>query len=259
MNSMGHVCQSGSAEELVRTVVGEGVIGIADDCSIGPLRDVDSASPDARVAFWTALFALDEKMSSMAWRTEFCAVNEALAALGRETIEVVIWTGSSPGEQAMRRRVHWWLKDAPVSITEVLVGTEDVVDPDRCIHHPIAIVSIERLRARFEGRSPATIEDRRRLAAEWEVLREKGHGVRMWEGGCLFERGIDHYDAYLLSLVGSEPVRFVDVLGQAMAETGRSDAFCKWRFATLVQTGRVSLPQGELRDCWHARVCRTYD
>jgi hypothetical protein len=237
-------------------VAGENVVAIKDDCAIGPLVDVDSTSPDARVAFWAELFAVGEEMRSMDWRAEFCAVNEALANLGREATEVVIWAGSHPTEQAMRRRVHCWLKDAPVLITEVLVGTEDVANPHRCIHAPIALVSIEHLRARFERRTPSTIEDRRNLAAEWAVLREDGRGVRVWEDGCLSECPIDHYDAHLLSLVGAEPVGFFKVLGQAMAKTGRTDAFCKWRIATLIKTGRMSLTHGDLLDLRAATICR---
>ncbi len=257
MNSIRHICQGGTAAELVRTVVGENVIEIRDDCAIGPLTDVDSSSTDARVAFWTELFALDEEMRSMDWYAEFCVVNEALADLGRETTEVVIWAGSHPIEQTMRRRVHWWLKDSPVLITEVLVGTEDVANPDCYIHAPIARVSIERLHECFERRSSSTIEERRELAAEWAVLREIGCGVRVWEDGRLSERQIDHYDASLLSLVETEPVRFVKVLGQAIAETGRGDAFCKWRLATLLQAGEISLVHGRFHDWRSASVRRS--
>lgn len=252
MNSIRHVCQGGTAAQLVRAVVGERVLEIRDDYAIGPLVDVDSSSLDARIAFWAELFAWDEEMLSD-MRTEFRTVNEALANLGREATEVVIWAGSDPSEQAMRRRMHWWLQDAPVLITEVLVDAEDVTNPDRSIHTPVALVSIEYLHLCFERRTPSTIEDRRRLAADWAVLREKGRGVRMWEAGCLSERPIDHYDTHLLSLVGAEPAKFRKVLGQAMADTGRTDTFCTWRFAALIQTGQMSLTHGDMQD-WRSAI-----
>ncbi|MBK5416219.1 DUF1835 domain-containing protein [Pseudomonas sp. TH31] len=235
MNSIRHLCQGGTAAERVRTVLGESVLEIRDDYAIGPLVDVDSSSPDARIAFWAELFAWDEEILSE-MRTEFRDVNEVLANLGREATEVVIWAGSNPIEQAMRRRMHWWLQDAPVLITEVLVDT------------PVAVVSIEHLHSRFERRTPSTIEDRRRLAADWAALREKGHGVRIWEADCLSERPIDHYDTHLLSLVGTEPAKFLKVLGQAMAATGRTDSFCEWRFAALIQTGQMSLTHADMQD-----------
>lgn len=256
MYAIRHVCQSGAAAELVRRVSGADVVEVSDDYAIGPLVDVDSSSPDARVAFWSGIFALDKQMRSVNWSTELRAANKALGNLSRETTEVVIWAGSHPTEQTMRRRVHWWLKDSPLLVSEVLVGAHDVANPDRCIHAPIALVSSERLRACFERRSTSTADEREKLATEWAALRESGCGLRVWEGGALSERRIDHYDAKMLSLVQTGPTRFVEVLSQAMADTGNSDAFCKWRFATLLQTGEISLVHGSFNDVYSAIVRR---
>jgi hypothetical protein len=44
-----HLCQAGSAEADLEFMFKEGIIGIADDCSIGPLGDVDSFGQKCRV------------------------------------------------------------------------------------------------------------------------------------------------------------------------------------------------------------------
>jgi len=153
MGTIRHICQGGTAAERVREVIGQSVFQMMDDYAVGPLNDIDSSSPDARIAFWAEMFALSGT-TLMDMRTENRVVNEALANLGRDAMEVVIWAGSSPTEQAMRRRMHWWLQDAPVLITEVLVDDGDVTPPDCGGYVPIGMVSIGRLRSRFEQRMP---------------------------------------------------------------------------------------------------------
>ncbi|WP_267908983.1 DUF3658 domain-containing protein [Paraburkholderia kururiensis] len=252
-----HICQGGSAMELVSTVVGDNVTGIRDDCAVGPLIDVDSPAPEERIAFWNDIFAADKNMSQFDWQAEFLATCNQLRNLGREAAEVVIWAGSHPTEQALRRRVHWWLRSTPVKVSEVLVDIEDMADgtADR-IHAPIACASVERLRLRFSHRLESTDYLRKQLADEWGALRDHGQGVRLWEGDRLLEYPIDHYDATLLALVEQQPVRFARVVGHAMAETGQSDCFCKWRFATLVRTGHLSLASGNFHDWLSAMICR---
>jgi len=252
MSTIRHICQGGAAAERVREVVGQSVFQMMDDYAVGPLNDIDSSSPDARIVFWAEMFALGGT-TLMDMRTENRVVNEALANLGRDATEVVIWAGSSPTEQAMRRRIYWWLQDAPVLITEVLVDCADVATSDYRGYAPIAAVSIERLRSRFEQRRAPTNECRRQLVADWTVLRNKGLGVRTWEGGSLSERPIDHYDNHLLSLVGTEPASFLKVLGQAMTDTGLTDIFCTWRFAVLIQTGHLLLTPYDMQD-WRSAI-----
>jgi hypothetical protein len=252
-----HICQAGSAMELVSTVVANNVIGIPDDCAVGPLIDVDSPVPEKRIAFWSDIFALDKDMSQFDWQAGFHTIYDQLEDLGRKAAEIVIWAGSHPTEQTLRRRVHWWLRSTQVKVSEVLVDTEDMADGvAQRIHAPIACVSAERLQLRFAGRLASTDSLRKQLADEWVALRDHGHGIRLWAGNRLLEYPIDHYDATLLALVGKQPVRFARVVGQAMAETGQTDNFCKWRFATLVRTGHMSFASGNFHDWRSAMICR---
>ncbi|WP_434113466.1 DUF3658 domain-containing protein [Paraburkholderia caffeinilytica] len=257
MKSVRHVCQGGTAAERVREAVGDDVFEIADNCAIGPLADVDSPSPDARVAFWTEFFELEGLNPPIDWRAEFCGASDALSRIATGATEIVIWAGSHPTEQALRRRTHWWLMGATVPISEVIVSIQDVTEAARCcIHAPVALVPTERLRSRFEQRSRVTHEERVRLATEWIELRDRGEGVRIWDNGRLLECPIDHYDAHLLSLASPAPIPLSNVLGRAMAATGQSSTFCKWRLATLLRSGGLSLVEGDLKDWCSVSVRR---
>jgi hypothetical protein len=133
-----------------------------------------------------------------------------------------------------------------------------MADTTRCIDAPVALASPVRLRSRFEQRVPVAPMRRDQLADEWAILRDFGHGVRTWDGNRLVEHTVDHYDDALLSLVGGQPAPLVRVIGQAMADTGCCDSFCRWRFATLVQSGQLSLVSGNLLDWRSATVSREH-
>jgi hypothetical protein len=234
MKTIHHLCQGGTAAALLRAALSEPVIDILDDTAIGPLADVDTNSPDARVAFMKALFACGgfdaQDTDSMDWYEELRDMNRRLASLAANASEVVIWAGSGETEQALRRRAHWWLKDADVAVSEVDKSPREATDASR--------------------RVPASPALRQQLASEWDALKQDGDALRVFENGTLVSYPIDHYDAGFTALVSATPTKLLsaDILGHAMSSSDRSDLFCKWRFSNLIAQNKIAVMQGDMSD-----------
>jgi hypothetical protein len=243
-----HVCQAGSAFELVSSVTGDEVIGLADDCALGPLADVDTPAPLARIAFWKEVFSsLADPPSGFDYSAGLRADYAQLSRLAEETSEVVIWAGAHPTEQALRRRIHWWLRGMRVPVTEVIVDIEDMTCISDRSGAPVALASRQRLQLRYRERIAVGPAMREQLAASWVTLRENAVGIRVWAGNRLLERPVEQFDPIILALAGRPPVCFADALGHAMANTGLPDTFCRWRIAALVKAGRLSLAEADRR------------
>lgn len=221
---------------------------IADDCSMGPLTDVDAASPLQRIAFWHDFFTLTSGNAGTNWTAFFQSVHQQLSTLSEGGDEIVIWSGTHPVEQLLRRRIYWWLRDDTVRVTEVLVDTLDLENPKGKHHAAVAQISTERLKLRFTERQTATPALRCQLANEWVKLRDQGAGIRIIENRRLTERPIEYFDTRLLSIVGEQPTRLAHTIGQAMSVTNMTDMFCKWRYITLIQRGELALISGNLHD-----------
>ncbi|WP_439413048.1 DUF1835 domain-containing protein [Enterobacter ludwigii] len=143
---MRHVCQAGSALIRLESLFDADIRAIADDCSVGPLTDADAASPLQRIAFWHDLFTLTDEDAGTDWTPFFQGVHQQLCSLGEGTDEIVIWSGTHPVEQLLRRRIHWWLRNDTARVTEVLVDTRDMNNPDGQTHAAVAQIPGERLK-----------------------------------------------------------------------------------------------------------------
>ncbi|AHE72525.1 hypothetical protein M942_04340 [Enterobacter ludwigii] len=86
--------------------------------------------------------------------------------MGKGSDEIVIWSGTHPVEQLLLRRIYWWLRNDTASVTEVLVDTRDMHNPDGKTHAAVAQIPGERLKLRFAVRQTATPELRSQLANE---------------------------------------------------------------------------------------------
>ena len=243
-----HVCQSGSALIQLESLFDTDIRDIADDCSIGPLTDVDAASPLQRIAFWNDSFSLAYGDAGINWAATFQNVHQQLSTLSEGADEIVIWSGTHPVEQLLRRRVYWWLRDDTIRVTEVLVDSGDLENPEGKHHAAVAQISTERLKLRFVERQTATPALRSQLADEWVKLREQGAGIRLIENSQLTEHPFEYFDTRLLSIVSEQPTRLAHAVGQAMSETGMTDTFCKWRYITLIQRDELTLISGNLHD-----------
>lgn len=249
-----HVCQAGSAPIRLESLFDTGITEIADDCSTGPLADVDTASPVLRSTFWHDFFTLAYGDAGPNWTTVFQGVYQQLSSLSDDTDEIVIWSGTHPVEQLLRRRVYWWLRHSATKVTEVLIDTRDMDSPGERPYAAVAQISTERLKIRFAERQSIPPALRQQLADEWVTLRDQGTGIRLIENNVLTEHPVAYFDNDLLSLVGEQPVQLNRTIGQAMSETGMGDTFCKWRYVTLIHRGELTLISGSLHDEYHSAM-----
>lgn len=231
-----------------------GIAEIADDCSTGPLADVDTASPVKRSTFWHDVFTLTYGDAGPNWATVFQDVYQQLCSLSDNTDEIVIWSGTHPIEQLLRRRIYWWLRDKTVNVTEVLIDTRDMNNPGERPYAAVAQIATERLKMRFAERQSIPPALRKQLADEWVTLRDQGTGIRLIENNVLTEHPVAYFDNDLLSFVGEQPVQLNRTIGQAMSETGMGDTFCKWRYVTLIQRGELTLILGNLHDEYNSAM-----
>ena len=58
-------------------------------------------------------------------RSALVAEHAALATLAHAAREIVLWAGARVSEQALPRRVHWWLRDADVLVSERVLPAAD--------------------------------------------------------------------------------------------------------------------------------------
>jgi hypothetical protein len=254
MKTLYHLCQGGSAAAMLRAALSDPVIDILDDGAIGPLADVDTDSPDARVRFMKALFASGgfdaQDTDAMDWYGELRDMNSRfanLAKLAADDAEVVIWAEAHEVEQALRRRAHWWLRASAVAVSEIGASLRDRT---RAAQDESSALDPAHARALIDQRTPASAELRANLAREWTALAQHGDALRVWENGTLASYPIDHYDAAFAALGTPAPVKLAsaDVLGAAMHLSRRSDLFCKWRYGVLIGQRKIVVTAGDPRD-----------
>jgi hypothetical protein len=247
-----HLCQGGTAAAMLRAALSDPVIDILDDAAIGPLGDVDTDSPDARVGFMKTLFECggfdQQDGEAMDWYGELRDMNRRLSTLADSASEVVIWAEPGDTEQALRRRAHWWLKDAALPVSEIDVSLREIARATP--KNQAVALDVSYAKDLVAKRKQANLELRAQLADEWAALKPHGDALRVWENDALVSYPIDYYDVQFAALVPSKPVKLMsaDVLGAAMSASKRSDLFCKWRFSMLIAQNTLAVTQGETRD-----------
>jgi len=239
MKRIRHVCQAGTAAERVHALTGGDVLAIADDASVGPLKDIDLPAPLLRATFWEAVFDGESDMADMDWQGELRQIRLQLSDLLREADEIVIWAGHHPTEQLLRRRIHGWLQDTSIPVYEVQPEMDEAIGV-----MPIAMIPPDILRQRYQKRHLVSAGLQRRLASEWEDWRENGKGIRTLKNGVLSESAIDSVDPAILSLFGPRPLALHRGIGHAMAITGLTDALCRWRIKILLSAGLLKMEEG---------------
>ncbi|HFI5337019.1 TPA: DUF1835 domain-containing protein [Serratia liquefaciens] len=252
-----HICQAGTAQIDLELIFKESIIGIADDCSIGPLCDVDTSRPKHRAAFWNDLFEQIYNNFNFDWAVTLYNIYQQFSTIGRGTDEVIIWSGTHPIEQLLRRRSYWWLRNVPVKVTEVLFNDDDIANIAGKSYVAVAQIPRELKELRFSERISIPVELRSRLADEWEILRDNGIGIRQLDkNGHLTENSIEYYDMVLQSLVGNQPILFSHAIGMAMVKTHMSDNFCKWRYMEIINKGGLLLSPGTPNKTSCAVICK---
>ena len=186
-----HICFGRPFGELLRHSFGSRVVFVLDDCSVGPLADVDSPCQAQRIDFWCAQVSWRD-----AARGRLRCVSDAIAADRREMAqldpaadEFVVWTCPGAAEQCLLRRVTWWLSGHRATMS---LATFDWLDTGMDEHDAPrpgaqgpALGSRHHLLSRFLRRSLLGAADRKVLASQWLRLREDPSMLRTLVDGQL--------------------------------------------------------------------------
>ncbi|WP_343712507.1 DUF3658 domain-containing protein [Inquilinus sp.] len=257
-----HLCCGDSAAELIRAALAlpdSAVLILRDDLAVGPLGDVDSDRPDARAAFWHAVFP-DEDREAIetggAFVDQLAAEAAALRGLPEAAEAFVIWHGNGAAEQLMLRRALRALRDAALPVRETAVAPDD-----RRGDGMTAVAMLERQHVPAAGAAarPVAADRRAALAAEWERLRADSGGLRHHRDGIITTHPIDTHDAEILAAVGDDWMPAGRAVGRPMGTiTGffATDAFCFWRLRQLAAQGKVEI-EGSPTTIRGCRVRRT--
>ncbi|OWJ56733.1 DUF1835 domain-containing protein [Inquilinus limosus] len=257
-----HLCCGDSAAEVIRAGLAlpeTAVLILRDDLAVGPLADVDSDRPDARAAFWHAVFP-DEDREAIetggAFVDQLAAEAATLRGLPEAAEAFVIWHGSGAAEQLTLRRALWALRDTAAPVREVAVTPDDRRGDGMTA---VAMLERQRVPAAEATARPAPAERRAALAAEWERLRADGGGLRHHRDGAITTHPIDAHDAEILAAVEDDWTPAGRAVGRPMGTiTGffATDAFCFWRLRQLAAQGKVEL-EGSPTTIRGCRVRRT--
>lgn len=241
-----HLCCGDSAAEVIREGLPDSaVLVLRDDLAVGPLGDVDSDRPDARAAFWHAVFPDEDRAAIETGGTfieQLAAESAALRGLPDAAERMVIWHGTGAAEQLMLRRALWALRDAATPVEEVAVGPELLPGTGRRDMAAVAMLAPEDVAA--VATRPVEPDRRARLAAEWERLRADSGGLRHHRDGTITSHPIDAHDGEILAALGPDWMPAGHAIGRPMGTiTGffATDAFCFWRLRRLAAQGSAEI------------------
>jgi hypothetical protein len=241
-----HLCCGDSAAGVIREGLPDSaVLVLRDDLAVGPLGDVDSDRPDARAAFWHAVFPDEDRAAIETGGTfveQLAAESAALRRLPSAAERMVIWHGTGAAEQLTLRRCLWALRDAATPVEEVAVGPALLPEGGRRDMAAVATLAPETIAATTA--QPVEPERRARLAAEWERLRADSSGLRHHRDGTITTHPIDAHDDEILAALGPDWMPAARAVGRPMGTiTGffATDAFCFWRLRQLAAQGRAEI------------------
>ncbi len=229
------------------------VIALADDLTVGPLRDIDEAANPGtalRAAFWQRVSgeygAADERESGQALAQTLaqgdCA---ALMALEADNASVVIWHTHDAADQLTLRRACYRLRNVPQRLNEVrltpadLAGTQDA--------------AAVRLQGRLPDAAPISVLRITRLALEWQEAKFANGETRRWRDNTFTSGTWADLDAQILDILGQAsppsdshaPWLACDTLGAALVRGGAGftvgEPVVRWRLRELACAGELRL------------------
>ncbi|MBN3858392.1 DUF1835 domain-containing protein [Paraburkholderia sp. Ac-20340] len=222
------------------------VIALADDLTVGPLRDIDeAANPGAaqRAAFWQRVDGeCNEAGVLHTLAQQDCT---ALAALEAGNANVVIWHTPDAADQLALRRACYRLRNAPQRLNEVRLTAADLAgSPDE---------AAARLQARVPDAAPISVLRITRLALEWQEAKFANGETRRWRDNTFTSGTLADLDTQILDILGeaappaaaSAPWLACDTLGAALVRGGAGftvgEPVVLWRLRELAAAGELRL------------------
>jgi hypothetical protein len=215
------------------------VIALADDLTVGPLRDIDEASdPGAaqRAAFWQRVGGLPETLAH-----DDCV---ALTALEAADAHVVIWHTHAAADQLALRRACYRLRNAPQRLNEVRLAAGDLAGPPD--------TAAARLQARLPDAAPISVLRITRLALEWQEAKFANGETRRWRDNTFTSATWADLDALILETLATACSPNAANAGSAASTTSASWLACDTLGAALVRGG-TGFTVGEPAVLWRLR------
>ena len=252
MNTI-HVTNGDSAaqsltEALRRAERDERVIVLRDDLAVGPIRDIDEASP-ARAAFWRQVLN-----SALDFEDELEEQQALFGRLARGDAQIVVWHGQSAADQLTLRRVAFHLRNAPQRLNEAKLSHDDLSlatsdsQPERVGRADrataVGMFSPKQLLAKLPTAAPISVLRISRLALEWQEAKYANAETRRLRDNMLVSGTWLDVDEALLDLAGPEWKPAREIAGAAMGQRFDfmlSDAIAFWRCRELIAAGRLKM------------------
>ncbi|WP_322049256.1 DUF1835 domain-containing protein [Paraburkholderia sp. J67] len=221
----------------------ERVIALADDLTVGPLRDIDAeGNPGAaqRAAFWQRIDGVPATLAQ-----DDCAALVALEDENDANAHVVIWHTHDAADQLALRRVCYRLRNAPQRLNEVRLAAADLAT---LADNPGEAVA--RLQVRLPDAAPISVLRITRLALEWQEAKFANGETRRWRDNTFTSGTWADLDALILDILGeaaapSEPWLACDTLGAALVRGGAGftvgEPVVLWRLRELAAAGELRL------------------
>ncbi|WP_322104807.1 DUF1835 domain-containing protein [Paraburkholderia sp. J41] len=221
---------------------GERVIALADDLTVGPLRDIDETGDPAvaqRAEFWEHLGGMPETLA----QTD-CNALDALAA---DDANVVIWHTHDAADQLTLRRICYRLRNAPQRLNEVRLGADEL--------------TAARLAQRLPDAAPISVLRITRLALEWQEAKFANGETRRWRDNTFTSGTWADLDTLILDTLESAHARRPadapwltrDALGTALTHAGAgftvADPVVRWRLRELAAADALRLRDDLCASC----------
>ncbi|QGZ62588.1 DUF1835 domain-containing protein [Paraburkholderia acidisoli] len=218
------------------------VIGLRDDLTVGPLRDIDEtqdAGVAQRAAFWALLGGVPDTLT-----LDDCA---ALDALVPGDANVVVWHTHDAAHQLALRRVCYRLRCAPQRLNEVRLAADELTPA--------------RLEARLADAAPISVLRITRLALEWQEAKFANGETRRWRDNTFTSGTWADLDTLILDLLDTAhaqrpadaPWLTSGALGAALTRAGAGFAVAEpvvlWRLRELAAAEELRLRDDMCASC----------
>ncbi len=241
------------AFELDAFLQGE-LIGIADDLSVGPLKDIYSPEGrEARAAWWRGILSAGdyEGLAERNVPADDHAVVTALIEKLRNDPEEKVWIWAAQNKRDVSG--YYWLmsqlKDLQGRVFILYLNNLPFINEKGHIFYPVNLFDIpprEFLKARKLAR-PITLSEFETDPDEWTKLCNEGKGVRILEGGKkLVQYDVDFFDEELKKFITGDWIKAGKLIHQFQTKGKQmaGEVYLLWRVRCLVAAGELDI-QGE--------------
>lgn len=243
------------AFELDAFLQGE-LVGIADDLSVGPVKDIFTQEGlEVRAAWWRGILSgsdYDGLAEKDRVGDDHATVTALIEKLRNEPEEKVwIWAAQNKRDVSGYYWLMSQLKDFQGRIFILYLNNLPFINEKGHIFYPVNLFDIpprEFLKARKLAR-PVTLSEFETDPDEWIKLCNEGKGVRILEGGKkLMQYDYDFFDGELKKFITGDWIKAGKLIHQFQTKGKQitGEGYTLWRIRQLIAAGELDV-QGETK------------